>query len=70
MWMHVIVVFSYAISFVGNAIIISGTIRNYPNILGWENAFQLQGIFQAICSFVSNLILLHLMDQFSKINQN
>jgi len=39
MWMHVVVVFSYAISFVGNAIIISGTIRHYPNIKGWLKAF-------------------------------
>lgn len=68
MWLHLTVIFSYAMSFVSNSILVSGARRNYPaNITKWVNAFQIQGIIQAWFSFLANVILLYMLNLFSKM---
>ena len=41
MWLHLTVIFTYALSFVSNAILVSGARRNNPTKINkWVNAFQ------------------------------
>ena len=67
MWLHFIVIFSYAVTFISNSILVAGAARNYPDqIQKWVCAFQIQGIIQAWFSFFANVILLYLLNHFSK----
>lgn len=66
MWLHLIVIFFYAMTLISNSILVSGAKRNSDKITKWVYAFQIQGIIQAWFSFLANVILLYILDHISK----
>ena len=70
MWLHVIVVTSYAGTFLLNAIVcFTAVINDRFEDNEWAFAFNLAGIVQGVLSFAANLILLLLIHRFANAQE-